>query len=1088
MPERRILLSTDTEMRQEQVAAWLESQHGAEFVILAPTRKAADDWVRGICARTGGLMGTHRLTPGQLAGVLATLRLAEKGLAPLSGLGLEAVTARALHRCRREKELDYFQPVADAPGFVAAASRTLLELRLAGVAPEGVKALPRGGPDLARLLRFLGEELEAHGLADLAVLFQLGTEAAEAGESPLAACPVLLLDATPRFNLEGRFFKALASRSPSFLALVYPADRRGVKALEEALEVAGEVAGQDAEARGRARKSLERVRSYLFAGGEIPSEELDESLEFFSAPGEGRECVEIARRILQEAQRGVPFDRMAVLLRNPDLYQPQLEDALRRAGVAAFFSRGTVRPDPAGRAFLALLACASKGLSASRFAEYLSLGQVPDPETWTTALEEEPPWTPPTQEVEVSFKTAPSEGPASEEDEGEETAESPVISGTLRTPVYWERLLVNAAVIGGKERWVRRLDGLEQELRLKMEGAEEETRRRQLEEELVRLGYLKGFALPVIEFLDSLPAGALWGDWLEALRRLAVLTLRRPESVLASLAELEPMEAVGPVGLPEVEETLRERFRFLRRDPPAERYGCVFVGTPAEAAGRAFEVVFLPGLAEGIFPRKVLEDPLLLDEQRKVLSPELSLREDRLHKERLLLHAATVAARGQLVISYPRMDVVEGRARVPSLYALEILRAAEGKLPELQELENRAAEASRSRLGWPAPSRPEDAVDDAEFDLAVLDPLLHQSPENNQGAGRFLMEVNPCLARSLRGRFKRWLNRWSDADGLVSREAETLQILQAHRHCRRAYSPTALQHYAACPYRFFLNAIQRLSPREEVAALEQMDPLTRGSLFHRVQFELFRDLQGQGLLPFREDRRDEILERADEVLDRVAAEYAEDVAPAIPRVWESEIEDLRIDLRSWVREVLYHDADWTPIHFELSFGLSHDQGRDPGSTPEEVAVLDGVRLRGSIDLVERNRHRPVLRVTDHKTGRAPVKPPELVGGGEQLQPLLYGLAAEALLELPVEEGRLFFCTQRGQFQRVSLNLDEETRQSAHRVLESIDGAVAQGFLPAAPRKEACQYCDYRLVCGPLEELRTSRKPVLQDLRKIRETP
>ena len=50
---------------------------------------------------------------------------------------------------------------------------------------------------------------------------------------------------------------------------------------------------------------------------------------------------------------------------------------LTRAGVPAWFDRGTRRPHPAGRAFLALLACAGESLSAARFAEYLSLGQVP---------------------------------------------------------------------------------------------------------------------------------------------------------------------------------------------------------------------------------------------------------------------------------------------------------------------------------------------------------------------------------------------------------------------------------------------------------------------------------------------------------------------------------------------------------------------------------------------------------------------------------------------------------------------------------------------------------------------------------------
>ena len=68
---------------------------------------------------------------------------------------------------------------------------------------------------------------------------------------------------------------------------------------------------------------------------------------------------------------------MAVLLRTAADYAAPLEEALRRADIPVFFSRGATRPHPAGRALLALLACAAENLSARRFAEYLSLSQVP---------------------------------------------------------------------------------------------------------------------------------------------------------------------------------------------------------------------------------------------------------------------------------------------------------------------------------------------------------------------------------------------------------------------------------------------------------------------------------------------------------------------------------------------------------------------------------------------------------------------------------------------------------------------------------------------------------------------------------------
>src|SRR6185436_11930532 len=105
-----------------------------------------------------------------------------------------------------------------------------------------------------------------------------------------------------------------------------------------------------------------------------------ETLKLSNWPGEPRECVEIVRSIQSEAARGVPFDQMAVFLNSPGEYRSHLEEAFSRAQIPVYFAQGSSSPDPAGRAMLALLSCAAEGLSSRRFAEYLSLGQVPDPE------------------------------------------------------------------------------------------------------------------------------------------------------------------------------------------------------------------------------------------------------------------------------------------------------------------------------------------------------------------------------------------------------------------------------------------------------------------------------------------------------------------------------------------------------------------------------------------------------------------------------------------------------------------------------------------------------------------------------------
>jgi CRISPR/Cas system-associated exonuclease Cas4 (RecB family) len=431
---------------------------------------------------------------------------------------------------------------------------------------------------------------------------------------------------------------------------------------------------------------------------------------------------------------------------------------------------------------------------------------------------------------------------------------------------------------------------------------------------------------------------------------------------------------------------------------------------------------------------------------------------------------------------------------VPSFYALDLLRATEGHLPELRQLEEQAAAGSQSILGWPAPQRAETAIDDAEFDLAVVEPLLHHSEEQARSRARYLLLTNERLARSLRVRFQRWRAKLSAADGLVRPSPAALRNLSPHRLQQRSYSPTALQHFAACPYRFLLSTIHTLRPRDEPSWLERLDPRTRGSLFHEVQFQLFRTLQEHRLLPVRSDDLHVVLEFADRTLEQVAARYQEELAPAIPRVWHSEIESLRADLRGWLRAVATAEEPWCPTHFEFAFGLPSKQHQDdPGEHRHEAVVLNGKRLRGAIDLVEVNDHSKHLRVTDHKTGPAPKEKQIVIGKGEILQPLLYALAAEVHLAQPVDSGRLFYCTRRGGYETREVPLNDENRQAISRVLEVIDQALETGFLPALPRENACRGCDYRTICGPLEEFRSLRKwtanaEALRGLTALRSSP
>ncbi len=1004
-----------------------------ESVVISPTFLAGEDLVHSL----SGICGLHRTTLVQFAVDLARPALALGELAPLSALGVEALASRVIHAERSARSFTYFESVASMPGFARALARTLGELRLARVAPDALVKTGAPGPDMARLLARYATELQDRSLADLSRIFELAQEVAS---HRWLGLPLLFLDVPLDSYAHREFFRALVHQAPDVIvATTSDADE-----LEEILGVKAE----DLDTAG-ASSSLEHLRHYLFSPAAPPYPIDDGAFDIFSAPGEALESVEIARRILKLAEQGAPFDGMAILLRNPDRYQPVIEDALRRARIPAYFTRGTIRPDPGGRAFLALLACAAEKCPASRFAEYLSLGQVPaveNPSEWIAAEDE---------------LLRSQEAPREQADRPERPA-----------PSAWEKLLADAAVIGGRDRWARRLRGLEQEFELQLAALErdnDEGSRRHLSWQLEQLRHFESFALPLIETLDALPAKAFWKDWLEALGSLASRALKNPEGVLSVLAEFAPMGDVGPASLEEVAEVLAERLGFLRREPPGRRNGCVLVCSIEESRGQEFPVVFLPGLAEGLFPQRAFEDPLLLDVFRRAACEHLPLRHHRVDQERARLHLAVAAARDRLIVSYPRMDVAEGRARVPSFYALELPRAIHGSLPELKAFEEKTRDAAPSRLNWPAPREAAAAIDDAEYDLAVLN-------RADPGCARYLVDANPHLVRSLRARWTRWQGKtWKEQDGLITAEAGALAVLQGHRLAERPWSPSSLQKFAVCPYQFALHGILGLRPRESPEALEQMDPLTRGALFHAVQFRLLGELKSAALLPVNVERLASALTTADSVLNRVAGEFADKLAPAIDRVWRTEIEDLRTDLRGWLQHIAVNDVDWVPEHFEFAFGLRSLAGRDAASAGHDANLEEGVRVRGSIDLVERHATRGVLRVTDHKTGKPPENPPAYVGGGRFLQPLLYGLAARQLLGADVESGRLLYSTQKGEYKFIEIPINERSRAFLKKLLENIDGSIAGGFLPPAPQKDACKNCDYRPVCGPYEEQRSARK-------------
>jgi len=315
-------------------------------LVIASVRTAAEEVARIVC--TESLVGVRACALRDLVTELSAAGMNRRELAPVGRFVREALAARVAAGALDRGELTYLAPVAGFPGFPSALADTFEELRLNPARLDRLWDSGASGPDLARLLDAYSRELSARGLADHADRVRLAREAATVGGAAIREMAIVALDVTPRTQLERELF-----------GLILRTARAQLDLRLEPVPVAP-------------ASSLGSLQRYLFSGDPVPPREDDGSLAIFSTSGEALECVEIARHISAAAGRGVPFDEMAILLRSPERYQAPVTEGLRRASIPVYCARGTLRPDVAGRSFLALLECAEEGLSASRFAEYLS--------------------------------------------------------------------------------------------------------------------------------------------------------------------------------------------------------------------------------------------------------------------------------------------------------------------------------------------------------------------------------------------------------------------------------------------------------------------------------------------------------------------------------------------------------------------------------------------------------------------------------------------------------------------------------------------------------------------------------------------
>ena len=346
-----VIVSSAAQRRLARARTWLEQRNTAEeVVIVAATLDAANGLRREVARAKGAVFGWHRITFRGLAAALAAPSLAERHMVPVGQLGTEAVAARAVRKLSAQSSLGRYERVAEGPGFARAVAAVLNELRLAQVPASG---LGPAAAELRPLFETYDAELADAGLTDWPGVLAAATAAARERDfvHPMLGLPTLLLDVPIRSPAEFELLRALVLRSPELLASIPADDTPTLARLRDGLDIRIEdLDDQPALGPGAlpdshtpsnhtagSTGSLARLQHHLFKQAPASRQSLDEQVVVFSAPGESRECVEIARSVLALAHEGVAFDRIAVLLRSPEEYRAHLEEAFARAGVPALF-------------------------------------------------------------------------------------------------------------------------------------------------------------------------------------------------------------------------------------------------------------------------------------------------------------------------------------------------------------------------------------------------------------------------------------------------------------------------------------------------------------------------------------------------------------------------------------------------------------------------------------------------------------------------------------------------------------------------------------------------------------------------------
>lgn len=797
--------------------------------------------------------------------------------------------------------------------------------------------------------------------------------------------------------------------------------------------------------------TIDHLSLYLF-NSQKPFEGEPKGIQIISAPGEPREVREIVRAILQTSEReGIPFHEVGILLRVPEEYSRLLRETFHSLGITPYLREGIPLIETrAGRSLRLLLNVIHQNFSRQSVMKFANFAKL-------------------------------------------RTTLFPFEENFNRNLARWDAISIYAGIVEGEKEWEERLQKIHREWPKRFESEEEgdEGKRGLSKKDLASLEQLIQFIQKLIRSLAPIKKAKTWNQMVDSLLNAFNELVEEDEEALLMKQMIKKISELDLFG---VSASLRDFLRLVNRILEEEgiaqgkfqRNGPTIVHLMA-ARGVPFKMVLLPGMVEKSFPPLVRQDAVLLDQERKILnrfisgkkSEPLPLKaERRLKEEQLLFRLAIGSAREKLILSYPRIEAGVGRERLPSSFLLASIKALTGQSVDFNQIE-RFHGFLRIPLSEIAPQTPEDALDEMEYDLSFVQKKLLIGESESL---LYLQEISPFFGNGLRLEHSRWGKReFTNYEGMFQSEEIHKILRDRYSILKRAVSPTRLEIYASCPFRYFLGVVIGIEALTEPEKEATISPLDRGKLVHHILYTFFTDLKKERGNLFRLVPED--LNRLMETAEKTFLEFEETGITGYSMLWEMEKREMMEQLRDFFNEEL-QETEFIPTYFEVRYGMkAFDVQESEISTESPVSLTikgETIHLRGRIDRIDLTRDGKKGRVRDYKTGKISAKPNEFQGG-RTLQLPLYLYAARQLLNplykgIEIETAEYCFLKERKRIPFEGSRLEEKEKE-LQEILQTLARGIENGIFIALPDHQSCKYpsCDFRRICGTWTRILFNRK-------------